>query len=192
MRGYLKLRKRIFEILKEELPNDLYYHGIHHTLNVLKVSHAYIRREQIDSHKAKLLRLGVLLHDIGFADSREDHEKYSSERADKLMTHFGFERIDILIVKDLILATRYPQNPKNQLQRIICDSDLDYLGRDDFYEVGDLLFKELKAQKQVKNKREWNKMQIRFLLEHHYHTDFARKHRQPNKELRIAELKAAI
>lgn len=192
MKGYNKIRKKSLEILCTKLPNNLYYHGVHHTLNVLKVSNAYISREGIGSHEAKLLRLGVLLHDIGYAVSNFDHEAMSAQIAETLMSEFGFKKKDISIVKDLIMATKVPQHPKNMLEKIICDADLDYLGRDDFYNVSDLLYKELKADSKVTDLNSWNILQIQFLKKHKFHTAFARKYRQPKKEERIAELKMVI
>ena len=93
---------------------------------------------------------------------------------------------------DLILCTKIPQQPKTLLERIICDVDLDYLGRPDFYEISDQLFRELKALSVINNIDEWNKIQINFLEAHTYHTDFAIRNRQPNKEQRIKELKQLV
>ena len=36
-----------------------------------------------------------------------------------------------------------PQTPKNHLEEIMCDSDLDYLGRQDFYPIAETLRQEL-------------------------------------------------
>ncbi len=192
MKGYLKLRKNALEILNSKLSKDLYYHCVHHTLDVLKVINQYIKREKINVQEAKLLRIGVLMHDIGYTVSINDHELRSIEIAEKLMSQFEFSKDHIEIVKDLILSTRVPQKPKNKLEKMICDADLDYLGRPDFYKIGDLLYKEMKAYSNIENKNDWNKVQIKFLEAHKYHTDFARKNRQPHKEKRINELKRMV
>jgi predicted metal-dependent HD superfamily phosphohydrolase len=192
MGGYLKLRKKALEILNSKLSKDLYYHCVHHTLDVLKVINQYIKREKINVQEAKLLRIGVLMHDIGYTVSINDHELRSIEIAEKLMSQFEFSKDHIEIVKDLILSTRVPQKPKNKLEKMICDADLDYLGRPDFYKIGDLLYKEMKAYSNIENKNDWNKVQIKFLEAHKYHTDFARKNRQPHKEKRINELKRMV
>ena len=92
------------------------------------------------------------------------------------------------MVKGLIWATKIPQSPKTKLEKIICDADLDYLGRRDFYQISDQLFKELKLRGLLGNKKEWNRIQISFLEGHSYHTKFALENRQPVKEKRIAEL----
>ena len=99
---------------------------------------------------------------------------------------------DIEIVSGLIRATKIPQAPKNLLEEIICDADLDYLGRNDFYEIGDKLFKEFMARGVVGSRDEWNRLQISFLEAHRYHTTYARKHRRPAKLKRIRELKSQL
>lgn len=192
MKGYIKLRNNALEILNSKLSKDLYYHCIHHTLDVLKVINQYMKREKINGDEAKLLRIGVLLHDIGYTVSIHDHELRGMEIAEKMMSQFGFSNNHIEIVKGLILSTRVPQRPKNMLEKMICDADLDYLGRPDFYKIGDLLYKEMKAYSNIENKKNWNKVQIKFLEAHQYHTDFARKNRQPQKEERIKELKRMV
>jgi len=192
MKGYIQLRNNALEILNSKLSKDLYYHCIHHTLDVLKVINQYMKREKISGQEAKLLRIGVLLHDIGYTVSIHDHELRGMEIAEKMMSQFGFSNNHIEIVKGLILSTRVPQRPKNKLEKMICDADLDYLGRPDFYKIGDLLYKEMKAYSNIENKKNWNKVQIKFLEAHQYHTDFARKNRQPNKEERIKELKRMV
>ena len=192
MKGYIKLRNNALEILNSKLSKDLYYHCIHHTLDVLKVINQYMKREKINGDEAKLLRIGVLLHDIGYTVSIHDHELRGIEIAEKMMFQFGFSNKHIEIVKGLILSTRVPQRPKNKFEKMICDADLDYLGRPDFYKIGDLLYKEMKAYSNIENKKNWNKVQIKFLEAHQYHTDFARKNRQPNKEERIKELKRMV
>jgi len=192
MKGYKLLRKKAMEILKSELSEDLYYHGFQHTLDVLNVCNQYIKREKIDTYNAKLLRLGALLHDIGFTVSNINHEERGVEIAQTLMDELGFSKKDFNKIKGLILATRIPQTPKNYLEKIICDADLDYLGRSDFYKISSYLFKELKAYSLIKSQKDWDLAQIKFLESHKYQTDFALRNRQTKKEQRIAELKQAV
>jgi len=192
MKGYIKLRKKALDLLKSKLSKDLYYHGVHHTLDVLDVINKYIRLYKIDPYNAKLLRIAVLLHDSGFVVSSKNHEANSVAIAKEMMTDLGFTKDEIEKVKDLILATRIPQRPKNELEKIICDADLDYLGRKDFYRISDLLFRELKVHTDLNSKEDWNKAQIKFLEAHKYHTEFAKKNRGPHKEKRIKELKQHV
>lgn len=192
MKGYNKIRKEILGILHTKLPKGLYYHGLHHTLDVLKVCNQYIKRGNFDDHTSKILRLGALLHDIGFTVSINDHELRGAEIAEEMMTNYAFPRKDIDMVKGIIMATRVPQNPLNYLEEMICDADLDYLGRKDFYIISDQLFRELKFNSVLSSKLEWNKIQIKFLGAHKFHTDFAKHNRQPEMEKRIEEIKILV
>jgi predicted metal-dependent HD superfamily phosphohydrolase len=192
MKGYYTLRKIIMERLQNELSKDLHYHGMHHTLDALKTCDLYLRHIKINSHDARLLRLGILFHDIGFTVSNEEHEYKGSIIARDLLTQFGFKTKDIDVIVGLILSTKIPQSPKTLLENMICDIDLDYLGRSDFYEISESLYEELQVTIGLKNKNDWNKIQVKFLEAHKYHTDFAIKKRQPEKEKRINELKKLI
>lgn len=192
MREYENLKKEALGILEENLSDKLHYHGLSHTLDVLEVCNQYIKRGNLGEAEANLLRIGALLHDIGFTVSTKMHEERSVELAGPIMVKYGYSATDIGIVKGLIRATRVPQSPKNHLEEIICDSDLDYLGRDDFYKISNQLFEELKSFSLVTEVSDWNRQQIRFLEAHRYHTAFARKYRQPKKEERIRELKALV
>ncbi len=192
MKGYYTLRKTILGMLHGKLSKDLHYHGVNHTLDALKTSDLYLRHIKITKHEAQLLRLGILFHDIGFIISINDHELNGAEIAKDLLTRFNFETQDIDIIVGLILSTKVPQLPNTVLEKMICDIDLDYLGRSDFYKISNYLFEELQLIRDLKNKNEWNKIQVKFLEAHQYHTDFAINKRQPEKEKRIEELKKLI
>ena len=192
MLGYNKLRKKSWNLLRSELPRELHYHSIRHTTSALKNCEEYIRYYDIDKYNAKLLRIAVLLHDIGFTVSMDNHELEGAKIANEMMTEFEFSKKDIKIVTKLILVTRIPQQPKNLLECIICDVDLDYLGRKDFYEISNLLYRELLERSEYFDRSEWNKIQIDFLEGHTYHTEFAKKRRKSPKQERIAELKFMV
>ena len=192
MQGYLRLRKHLINGLKENLSDQLTYHGVHHTLDVLRVTNNYIRRSKIKGRKAKLLRIGALIHDYGFTQTYKDHEAKGCDIADEIMPGYGFSQADIDMVKGMVMSTKVPQSPKNELEKIICDADLDYLGRWDFDPISSSLFQELKNFGILADVNEWNKLQVTFLEGHKYHTAFARKNRQPIKELRIAAVKKLI
>ena len=78
------------------------------------------------------------------------------------------------------------------LQKIICDVDLDYLGRKDYYEISELLYMEIRENSEIIDRFMWNKIQIDFLIKHYYHTEYAIEKRQPFKEQRINELKEMV
>ena len=189
MKGYRKLRNDILEQLRSGLSPDLTYHGLHHTMDVLNVCNKYIRRNKLKGRDAHLLRIGAIAHDIGFLHTYKNHEAKGVEITGELMRKYGFSKEDIDVVAGLIMATKVPQQPKTFLEEILCDADLDYLGRNDFEPISESLYRELLTRKIVSSRDKWNCIQVNFLTEHKYHTAYAKKYRKPNKDKRLAELR---
>ncbi|MFN7601710.1 MAG: hydrolase, partial [Bacteroidota bacterium] len=73
-------------------------------------------------------------------------------------------------------------------EKILCDADLDYLGRDDFFEISNKLFQEMKDAGVVENEREWNLVQRTFLQGHRYHTGYSKAIRESGKQQRLNEI----
>lgn len=192
MDKYITLKEQVLDLLKTKLPENLYYHGVDHTLRAIDVAEDYIDHHKLGVHEAQLLRLAVLLHDIGYTETSLNHEEAGARIAKEMMSELDYTFLQTRVVCDLIRATKVPQRPTNLLERIICDIDLDYLGREDFMEISELLFKELYENSIIDTREEWNKMQIDFLENHTYHTFFGRKERQPVKEEWLAKLRNSM
>jgi hypothetical protein len=90
------------------------------------------------------------------------------------------------------MATKLPPKPDGLLQKIICDSDLDYLGRSDFIPVSNTLYDELKAQNKIGSLNDWNKLQVKFISGHQYFTKTARSLREVNKQKQIERIQSLI
>ena len=183
-----KLKKFILAKLSNELSDKLTYHGVHHTQDVLYACNQYIRRMKISPKDAYLLRTAALLHDTGFIKTYENHEEESVKFAEELLPHWNYSNKDIEIIAGMIRATKIPQLPQNQVEKIIGDADLDYLGTNSFYTIGDTLFRELMAFNKISNEEQWDKIQVKFLKNHTYHTPFAQKFREPLKQKHLNEL----
>ncbi len=183
-----KLKKFITGKLKAELPDKLTYHGVLHTFYVLKSCNQYIKRMHIPAYDAYLLRTAAIMHDTGFIWDFHNHEEESIKYTWKLLPQWNYSNPEIERIAAMINATKIPQNPTTILEQILADSDLDYLGTNQFYEIGETLFQELLAMGKITSRDEWDHIQIRFLQNHQYHTAFAQKHRQPLKQKYLQEL----
>ncbi|MEY2923512.1 MAG: hypothetical protein RLZZ337_52 [Bacteroidota bacterium] len=189
-RNIRKLKAFVVEKIQKEIPATLTYHGLHHTLDVLRVCNDYIKRLSIQPKDAHLLRTAALMHDIGIMWNYQNHEEQGMDFVRNELPKWDYSQAEIERVCGMIQATRIPQNPMNILEQIICDADLDYLGTDQFYSIGETLFKEFIVYGVVKNEKEWDQLQINFLTNHSYHTDFAKRNRQPVKMKYLNEIKA--
>ncbi len=184
---FVAAEKKIIDMLENQMPK-LQYHNSDHIYDVLNASLIIAQHEQLPVEEVKLLRLAALYHDAGFIYSPKNHEEKGAEMAREMLPAYGLNTKQIESISNMILATRIPQSPVNNLERILCDADLDYLGRDDFYEIGGRLLEELKAQGVVETEREWNLVQKTFLESHRYHTKFSKENRESMKHQHIQEI----
>jgi predicted metal-dependent HD superfamily phosphohydrolase len=161
---------------------------MNHTLDVLNVCEQYIRRENLSEGDRYTLRIGAIVHDMGFLIGAMNHELIGAGMAEVLMKDLGMDQRIIDQVKGLVLATKIPQTPLNDLQKIICDADLDYLGRDDYPTISVKLFTELKHMNVISTEQQWKDLQINFLQSHHFHTPFAVKNREAKKQYWLKKL----
>jgi uncharacterized protein len=196
MRTSYQITKDSFDLIRTfvcrklmHLDKHLTYHNLAHTLDVVKQSERIARKEGItDEHKIFLLKVAALYHDTGFLVTYSNHEAAGCEIFLNDAPQFNISKEDCQFITRLILATKLPQNPSDIFERVICDADLDYLGRPDFFHIGDELRKEFLHYKIVSSNDEWEKLQIRFLSSHHYHTKSCQDCREAKKQVHIAQL----
>jgi len=170
----------------------LYYHGVHHTLDVLQRATELCEIEKIPSHETTLLKTAALYHDCGFMYSNVDHEQLGCNIVVEMLPQFQYEDREIDLICRMIMATKVPQSPQTELEAILCDADLDYLGRNDFKAIGDTLFQELKAHQTLESREEWNRMQVSFLESHSYFTKTNQQLRQALKQQHLDQLKMIV
>jgi uncharacterized protein len=187
---FAKVREFMLNKLKKELPKELTYHSPGHVEDVYRAAEHLAGLEGISGDDLTLLLTAVLFHDSGFLIQQKEHEKVGCDIARDQLPEFGFTEDQIETICGMIMATRIPQSPKNRLEEIICDADLDYLGRDDFFTIGDLLFNELRHYGILNTEREWNLLQVKFLEGHHYFTESARNLRKEKKEIHLAMVRS--
>lgn len=178
--------------LKEELSANYTYHNIDHTNDVYQAAESLGRQENISEADMKLLLTAALYHDSGFLKFSTGHEEESCRIAAKALPEYGYSEMDINLICGMIRATRIPQSPKTHLERILADADLDYLGRNDFFEVGDRLFTELHLLGKIASKAEWDKLQLEFMQDHSYFTKTAINLRQDKKAANIAQIRISL
>ena len=186
------LEEHMFEKLDKGLPKNLYYHNLKHTMNVYYKVEMIGREEKVSEEELLLLKTAAIFHDAGFMVSYDNNEVIGAKMAEDTLPLFKYTKEQIAIVKSLILATMMPPKPKNHLEMIICDADLDYLGRPDFTPVSQNLFRELFERGKINTIEQWNRMQYRFIQKHKYFTATARRLRDTGKEMTLRDLKKKI
>ena len=185
-----QIRDRIISILERQINGTLSYHNVGHTREVLANVERIAKEEGIEDERTLLLmKLAALFHDTGFIYVYKDHEEKSLEFAKAELKDYNISKEEMDILGGMIMATKIPQNPKNHLEQIICDADLDYLGRDDFDIISSNLKKEVLLFGIAQTEAEWEERQINFIESHRYFTESCRLGRDPKKLERLNLLK---
>jgi adenylate cyclase len=186
------LQEYILDMIEKDLPPDLFYHNLKHTVDVVTEVELIGWAEGSSDEELLILKTAALFHDTGHTIAYDNHEFHGTQIARKILPKFNYTQEEIDNICDLIMSTKLPPNPQNLLEAILCDADLDYLGRIDFIPVSNTLFEELKIRNKITTLNDWNLMQLSFISKHQYFTETARKLREVNKQIQIDRIKKLI
>ena len=190
--NYKKAERHIMRILRDKLPPNLHYHGIHHTLDVVDAVERIAIMEGVLDEDVFVLKSAATYHDAGFVEKYDENEVVGASMAAEILPKYGYTDEQIKQVWALIYATIIPHKPNNHLEQIICDADLDYLGRDDFPAISDTLRRELRDHGKIKSDRLWDEIQVKFLTQHKYFTKSAKKLRGAKKKKHLEQIKQRL
>jgi len=189
---FTDIQEMILDKLESELPDFLYYHNVKHTVDVVTEVELIGWAEGLDDDGILLLKTAALFHDAGHTISYDGHEYHGTELVKEYLPGFGYTDEQIIKINAIIMATKLPPQPGDIYQEIICDADLDYLGRSDMIPVSNTLYKELKEQDKIGSFNDWNKLQLKFITVHSYFTKTAQSLREVNKQKQIERIKKLI
>ena len=181
----------VSDLFLNKVNKSIRFHNLAHTQGVVvgceEIAHYY----QLNEEDHLALIVAAWFHDTGFSSGNaHGHEDVSIRLATNFLKEHNADPAFIKKITFLIEATKMPQSPKNLLEQILCDADLFHLGTDEFAERNRLLREELvEFSKQDISKKQWRKMNINFLENHKYFTDYGRRQLQPVKEKNLEELK---
>ena len=188
-----KALRYVRALLAKKLPEGIYYHDIRHTVDVYTSAMRYGIMERLDGNDVELLGMAGIFHDTGYIKRYEKNEPVGAKIAKKYMKKEGFAKAEIEKVKELIMATQMPQKPRGIMQQIMCDADLDNLGREDFIRKGNMLRREFEARREKGfSDNEWSSIQIDFVSNHVYFTRSAKRQRDAGKRKNIAKLRSML
>ncbi len=189
---YEKAKQYAEELMSNGLNEKFHYHNLEHVYDVLESAIRIAELEGVSEQDQELLKTAVMFHDAGYTKGLKDHEALGCIIVQDNLPGFGYSEKEIETICGLIMATKVPQNPSNKLEEIICDADLDYLGRSDFFSVGDNLYKEFLEYGFIKGDNEWQELQQSFLENHKYFTRSAKETRHAQKAENLVRVKQKI
>ena len=185
MKNYLTRLKKAYKFAEEFMQDhtNREYHNFRHAKDVAHSALRLSDGENVGYQKRFELITAALLHDLIVEPYKKDNEERSAEIAKEFLYKTGYSSKEVKNITKLILATKVPTNPSSKMEKIICDADVDNLGRGDFFERGEEVRKELNLPQEG-----WYQTQIDFLKNHKYYTKTAKKLRNEGLQNNIKKL----
>lgn len=169
----LKLAEDEVKALMDSFGEAFSYHNMSHAMQVRQAAHDIASHEGVDDEGRLALELAALFHDVGYDKGAFGHEVRGAELCRSFLVGLGAMRLSE-VVPGLILSTQSGVTPQGQLEQVLCDADLSYLGTDEYAIRADLLRKEMFATRnRVFTEEEWIRFNLGFFRSHRYLTNGA-------------------
>src|SRR5688572_711867 len=181
----------VTELYTNKVNKSIKFHNLEHTQAVVLACEEMAQYYQLPDEDHAALAMAAWFHDTGYSSGDANgHEAVSMALATNFLKDHHADETFIQKVRSAIEATKMPQTPGNLIEQILCDADLYHLGTDEFKTKNKLLREELTGffKKDI-SKKQWRKININFLENHKYFTDYARRKLQPVKEINAEGVK---
>ncbi|KAF0151896.1 MAG: metal dependent phosphohydrolase [Ignavibacteria bacterium] len=164
------------KIILERSPKQNLYHSIEHTKEVVNAAIEIAKGESVSEEDIEIVTLAAWFHDLGYVEKTAGHEEISAMFASNFLLNQNYDESKIEKVVGCIMATKVPQRPKNHLEKIMCDADLNHLGKKSFIGRNNLFRTEFEFYfKRRLTESEWLIKSIEFVSQHNFFTDYAQK-----------------
>jgi predicted metal-dependent HD superfamily phosphohydrolase len=183
----------IRELFRDELPGGIKYHDANHTLHptkgVVAVANRIAISENISEHDRELLIAAAYFHDTGYVREYAKNEPIAARMAGRILKLIGYKPNEVEKVQKMILATDLEREPKTHIEKILCDADLDHLGRKDFFKLDGKLREGRRARGiDVSDDAKWYEGTLEIITKHQYYTESQKKLREKEKQENIKRL----
>ena len=183
----------IRDLFRDELPGAIKFHDADHTLHpergVVAVANKIALSEKISDHDRELLIAAAYFHDTGYIREYDRNEPIAARMAGRILKLIGYTPKEIKKIQNMILATDLAREPKTHIEEILCDADLDNLGREDFFKLDGKLRQGRRARGlDVSDDAKWYKGTLKVLQNHRYYTESQKKWREKGKQKNIKKL----
>ena len=178
------------ELIRRDTDQRYVYHNFQHTCAVVEAAAEIAGQYELAEQDLLAVQLAAWFHDTGYTKGWKGHETRSADYAESYLRSYGVTD-DALIekVRSGILATCMPQQPQTFIGEIVADADLSHLGEASYWDRCGRVRQEFALTRHlVMSDQEWIDFELKFMLEHEYHTEAARELYGKLKEKHVKEL----
>ena len=185
--------KFITNLFEEKISSELTFHNLNHSFEVLQAVQIIGAQINISETKLCAVEVAALFHDCGYSEAYVGHEEISRKIAASFLTEQDCTKEFIAEVDEYIASTRSPQNPANELAKILCDADMYHFTKPNYPQYAAALRKEHAVYfNKIYSDSEWIFKNYEFLSYHNYFTDYGKNVLEQFKQLNIMRLKSKM
>lgn len=190
---YKKVEAYITGLFEQTPHPKLIYHNLQHTIKVVSRTKEIAGHYNLIENDMLVLIVASLFHDAGYLFNEVAlHEEKSAQ----LMREFVKELIpDNDVVNNIeacIMATKAGAKPANLLQQILADADTYNFGTKEIEVTNKQVYDEYVIRNGPISRKEWDKMTVRMLENHHYYTTYCKELLTERKRKNIKKFKKSI
>lgn len=181
----------VLGLLTDKLPPTLTFHNLAHTLDVVEGAHEICTETGVPAEELETLEIAAWFHDTGYLKKYTGHEEVSIEIAKQFLKTKDISKRRTEEIIGCINATKYPQKPRNFLEKVICDADLYHFSLPDYLEKSNLLKTEWETYLgRSFTDNSWKRENCSLLTKHNYFTAYGQGTLQKLKNFNLEKLKA--
>jgi class 3 adenylate cyclase len=183
----LDVDEMVFKVFDNEASPNLYFHNSALVKSICNQVELLATGEGLPEEAYINLRLAAVFLFSGYITDYEKPMEASCSFAAEMLPKYGFGQDNITETIRLISAS-YTNVPVKLSDRILHDARYSYLGRVDFRNLSEKLFRELSEYGKFTDPVSWREVLRKLLLEHDFKTKTARLLRSISVEDQIAGL----
>jgi len=182
------LEEKVFGEILGSLPESLHFHNQEYARKVYNQSFLLCRSEEIEEEDRLLVRTAALMLYTGFTQDYHNFQNRSAVICREILPGYKYSDRQIDQICNLILATKTPYNPESQLEKILVDAKMEYIGRPDYTDQLKLLFQEIKETGSKINGQQFKNQQLELLYEFQFYTVAGRRLREVSGQKQMNNL----
>ncbi len=141
----------VTKLYAEKIDDTFKFHTFKQVQRKVKTAVRIAEGSNVSAAQIEILVLAAWFHDTGFTRVYEKHELLSAEIAREFLSDHNYPEQKIAQVVDCILSTSADGQPANDLQKILHDANISYIGRKNFFKrIG-----QLRAEMELRLKKKY-------------------------------------
>ncbi|MCA1747928.1 MAG: hypothetical protein LC655_09540, partial [Bacteroidales bacterium] len=184
------LEERVSERIASNHLLNLHFYKKEFFTRVYNQTELLGRSENISDDEMLLARAAAILLFSGLSEAYENFENRSAEIARSILPEFGFDQRQTERVSNLILATKEPFLPQNNIEAVLIDARMEFIGRVDYLTQVKLLYLEMKNMMKDFSKEKFIRKQMALIKEFNYFTLAAQRLREITAEDQVRKLES--